>query len=274
MNWWQVEEREYSAFDIDIAKWMSPKPFGVSGCFRLKDESEFMVQAVESHLDWLDEAVLVVQESADNTVELAHELAAKHDKVRVVEYPVQPHFIDHPLFKTEPINSIYSFVYLSNFALSQCKYSWIAKTEGDVIALDTFGEIIGRVRVAPTDWRLYGRVILNVAGEGRDLVSWENPRNGGWDECVIPNNPNMAHFVRRDKWEVMDAPNIPWECMGWSAFHMKRCKAEFLPVWNGEHYVPRDKEHAIPAIRNYNAKHGYPGKDNPLGIDELFEVEL
>ena len=275
MNWWQVEEREHSEWDIDIVKWMSPKPFGISGCFRLKDESEFMVKAVESHLPYLDEAVLVVQDSKDNTVELALELAKKHDKVHVYKYPVEPHFIDHPQFHTEPINSLYSFVYFSNWALSRCNYSWIAKTEGDVICLPTMENIVKRIHNAPTDWRYYGRVILNVAGANKDLISFDNPRNGGWDECVVPNDPNMAHFVRRSKWEVMDAPNIPAECMGWSAMHMKRCKQEFLPgPWNGERYVPFEPDDVEAALTVYNNRNGYPGPDNPLGIEELYEVRL
>lgn len=273
MNWFQADEREFAEYDIDIQAWMRPKPFGVSGCFRLRDESQFMEQAILSHLPYLTEAVLIVQESADNTVELAYELAARDEKIRVVEYPVIPHFIDHPEFFTEPTNSIYSFVYLSNWALAQCRYSWIAKTEGDVICLSSFANIIDQINAHPGEPRLYGRVILNVAGAGCNQVSWDNPRNGGWDEAVFPNNPNYVHFVRRDKWEVLDAV-IPQSCMGWSALHMKRCKREMLPVWNNETYVPFDREHVRLAVADYNRRAGgYPASDDPLGADCIYEED-
>ena len=272
----QVLERDYKAFDIDDEAWRAPKPFGISGCFRLKDEAEFMCAAVESHLPYLDEAVLAVQPSQDNTVELAYLLQRTHpDKVRVVEYPVSPHFIDHPDFHTDAENSIHSFVYLSNWALAQCRYSWIAKTEGDVIALSSFGRVVQTVKMYPDRRALYGRVILNVAGAARDCISWENPRNGGWDECVIPNHPDF-HFIRRDKWEVMVHPgDIQTVCMGWSALHMKRCKAEFLPgTFNGERYVEWTRESVARACQTYNQTRGaYPGNDgDALGQgDYLYE---
>ena len=267
----QVLEREYSDFDIDEIKWQSPKLFGISGCFRLKDESEFMVQAVESHLPYLDEAVLVVQPSKDNTVELARMLDEKHDKVRVVEYPVSPHFIDEPEFHTDPENSIYSFVYLSNYALSQCRYSWICKVEGDVVALSTTKRIVDLIHENKYRDMYYGRVILNVAGKDIDQVSWDNPRNGGWDEGFFPNDPRKVSFVKRAKWEVCES-RIQNICMGFSALHMKRCKEEHLPVWNGERYVPYTKEWVKQALDNYNKTVSpYPAHDEADGAPCLFE---
>ena len=230
-----------------------------------------MVQAIESHLPYLDEALLVTQPSKDNTVELARELVKKYpDKVRLIEYPVNIYFIDKPEFHTIPDNSIYSFVYLSNFALSKCKYQWVAKTEGDVICLSSFKKIVDAINITPHEPKLFGRVILNVAGEKVDQISATNVRNGGWDESTFYNNPDLGQFIRRDKWEVFD-----WKghsiCMGWSALHAKRCKREHLPIWNGEIYVPFTRESVKRTLQNFNAYNGYPGIDSPVGEDCLFE---
>lgn len=265
-----ILEDEYKHFDIDIDEWRKPKPFGISGCFRLCNEAQFMVEAVESHLPYLDEALLVVQPSTDGTVELARSLQRKHpDKVRVIEYPVNVYFIDKPEFHTVPDNSIYSFVYLSNYALSQCKYQWVAKTEGDVICLSSFNNIVDRI-TPESKPMYYGRVILNVAGENIDKFSATNPRNGGWDECVLYNTPDLGYFVKRDKWEVLE-----WRgesvCMGWSALHMKRCKAGKTDGWNGEVYVDWIPDNVKSVLRNFNAQNGYPGIDSPLGEPCLFE---
>ncbi len=263
-----ILEDAYKDWDIDFEEWKKPKPFGISGCFRLCDESEFMVQAIESHLPYLDEALLVTQPSKDNTVQLARELAKKHDKVRLIEYPENIYFIDKPEFHTVPDNSIKSFVYLSNYALSQCKYQWVAKTEGDVICLSTFQNIVDRIKAEPDKRTAYGRVILNVAGANVDQVSATNPRNGGADEWVGYNHPDVGKFVKRDKWEVYTGHT---ECMGWSALHMKRCKQEHLPVWNNEIYVPYTPESVRQTLTNFNRYNGYPGHDNPLGEPCLFE---
>ena len=62
-----------------------------------------------------------------------------------------------------------------------------------------------------------------IAKRCLDKVSWENPRNGGGDECFMPNDPALTRFFRRDKWEVA-VPNCPSDCLGWALMHMKRCK--------------------------------------------------
>jgi hypothetical protein len=266
-----AHERQYAEFDIDLDAWATPKPFGISGCFRLRNESEFMVQAVESFLPWLDEAVLVVQPSDDDTVGLAEELALKHDKVRVEHYPFVPYQIGTQEHYQEPPNSVHHLVHMSNWALSRCKYSWIAKVEGDVIALSTFAGTVAQVRQNPDASRYYGLVILNLAGDGTKF-SATNPRNHGWDEAVFNNHPRW-HFVRHDKWESVQH----WErsgeneCMGWSLYHMKRCKAGYRDGWNDEVYLEMTPENLAGALQNYNRRHQYPGNDDPLGESALFE---
>lgn len=260
----QVLEREFAEFDIDTEHWRAKKPFGISGCFRLRDEAQFMERSILSHLDYLDEAVLVTQPSNDDTVEIAERMAKENPKIKHFHYPFDVRFINHPLWTGTAENSIYSFVYLSNWALSLCRYSWIAKTEGDVICLPQFERIVDAVNADPMADRYYGRVILNVAGENADMISLENPRNGGLDEAVFPNDPSY-HFYLNGKWESVHIHNAV--CFGWSALHMKRSKAEFLPgPWNGEHYIPWTPENVAIACEAYNALNGYPGNDNdPLG---------
>ncbi|MCJ7621301.1 MAG: hypothetical protein MUP64_13910, partial [Anaerolineae bacterium] len=197
-EWWRVLEPGLEEFDIDMNAWRAVKPFGISGCFRVCNDAEFLEPAIVSHLPWLDEAVIALQPSTDQTEAIAERLEQKHAKVRIVRYPARPHFIDVPEFHKDPVNSIRSFVYLSNWALAQCRYSWVARIEADVIALSTFGEIRRRIQAERDAWRYYGRVILNVAGRHCDGISKENPRNGGWDEGVFPCHPEAAHFTKAE----------------------------------------------------------------------------
>jgi hypothetical protein len=267
-RWHKVREWQFQQFNIDMATWEQPHGFGISGCFRVRNDHEFLYEAVTSHLPYLDEAVIALQPSDSETEAVVAELE-KLPKVRVVRYPVAPVFITDPEWESVPENSIRSFVYLSNWALSQCRYSWIARIEADVICLSSFGNIVERVKNEPDKKILYGRVILNVAGRDRDQVSATNPRNGGWDECVFPNNP-AYRFTRRPKYEVLENPYAS-ECMGWSALHMKRCKADKIG-WNNETYLPFTPEGVAKALHDFNAVNAYPGKDNPLGEPCLFEL--
>lgn len=228
-----------------------------------------MEKSIKSHLKWLDEVVLAVQPSDDNTIEIAARLAKTTPKIKVYKYPVVPHFIDHPDFAKDPVNSIYSFVFFSNWALSKCAYSWIAKTEGDVICLDPFEEIVKHIRKEPDVTRYYGRYILNVAGEKCDKISLQKPRNHGLDEAVFNNNPNLYHFEHGGKWEVIEAHDKKYN--GFSALHMKRCKKKYKDGFQNEEWIDFTHENVANALALYNSTiDKYRGPDNPLGPDYLF----
>jgi hypothetical protein len=261
------------SYEIDWQEWQDrKKPFGISGCFRLRNESEFMEQAILSHLPYLDEAVLVVQPSDDGTQEIAERMAYENHKVSVFLYPYIPDWIATPGFYEKDPDRPGHLVHMSNWALSKCKYSWICKVEGDVICLSSFRKIVDAVKSDPSRQHYYGRVILNVAGENCDQISVTNPRNGGWDEAVFPNDPGRYHFVRSGKWEMVPT-NGPATCLGWSGLHMKRCKAVHLPVWNGEQYAPYARGNVSEVLSAFNASNPYPGPDNPLGEECLFELQ-
>lgn len=259
---------------IDFDAWRAPKLPGISACIRVRNESQFMRAAVRSVIDLVDEVVLLVQPSDDNTLELAHELADTYQKVNVYYYPLVPDWIDTAGFYAKDPDAPGHMVHMSNYALSKCSYSWVLKVEGDVIALPTLKGILQFVREQLDKPVYYGLVILNVAGRNMDKISWENPRNGGWDEAIFPNHPDLVRFHRRNKWEVaVPADNLLSVCSGWALLHMKRCKLGKDEAWNGEHYVDWTPDVVNEALRNYNQVHGYPATDDPFGRHVLYGEE-
>jgi hypothetical protein len=258
---------------IDFDAWQQrEKPAGISACIRVRNESQFMGAAVRSIVELVDEVVLLVQPSDDNTLEIAHELAEVYSKVNVYYYPLVPDWIDTEGFYKKNPNEPGHIVHMSNYALSKCNYSWILKIEGDVIALPTLKNIIQNVRDNIDKPVYYGLVILNVAGRDMNKISWENPRNGGWDEALFPNNPARARFIRRSKWEVVDH-DLPNQCMGWALLHMKRCKVGKDESWDNEHYVDWTPDVVDEALRNYNKVYEYPAKDDPFGRHVLYTTD-
>lgn len=270
----EVIEREYSEFDISVSEWRNKeKPHGISGMFRLKNEAEFMEWAIKSHMPWLDEAVLIVQESEDATVEIAYQLQNVYgEKIKIFEYPFNVTQIASKDHFDKPTNSVYHFVHLTNYGLSKCSYSHIAKIEGDVIAMPTFQHIRDLVDLNPEARRYYGRVGFNIAGEEMTHFSYTNPRNAGWDEAVFNNDP-FFHCIRYDKWEsinMQDFRHIPgiMENPGWSFIHTKRCKKNANQ--GTERWEPLDKDVIIKALENYGKSSPYPGNDN-FADDSLFD---
>jgi len=254
---------------IDYDNWRKPKPQGVSACIRVRNEAQFMERAVMSVIDMVDEVVLCTQPSDDDTLYIAAMLSHNNDKVKVHHYPAIPAWIDTPEFYAGDPDEYGHLVHMSNYALSKCSYSWILKIEGDVIALPYLADMLATVRTQTTPV-YYGIVILNVAGENMDKISLENPRNGGWDEAIFPNNPDVCKFHRSNKWEVA-IPQCPRVSLGWGLLHMKRCKEGKTDGWNGEQYIEWTQENVERALGWYNANSPYPAIDNmPLG----FPVEI
>jgi hypothetical protein len=143
--------------------------------------------------------------------------------------------------------------------------------EADVVALSSFQyvrDVIDSNKVP----MLYGRVLLNLAGDKCNMFSNTHPRNGGWDEAVFPNHPSLVKFEKADKWEYL-AATVPHACLGWSGLHLKRCKAKYAPGWNDELYLTFERVHVRKALKVYNGGE-YPGPDDPLGAECLYEKTL
>jgi hypothetical protein len=234
-----------------------------------------MAPAILSHLPFLDEAVLVVQPSDDNTLELAYDLADKYRRIKVFEYPLIPDWIDTKGFYEKDPDQPGHLVHMSSWALSKCSYSWIVKVEGDVVCLPAFSLVRQRINSHNHEPHYYGRVVLNIAGENMDQISKENPRNGGVDEAVVPNSPNY-HFIRRSKWEVLEGPlGNPFTCMGLSGLHMKRCKEGKTDSWNDETYIPLCRETIVQVLRDHGP---WPGEvmtaedEIDLNWDSIIEI--
>jgi hypothetical protein len=261
---------------IDFAAWRAKhKPHGISACIRVRNESQFMRAAVRSVVGIVDEVVLCVQPSDDNTREIAIALEQEYPgKVKAYYYPLVPDWIDTRGFYEKDPNQPGHMVHMSNWALSKCRYSWILKVEGDVIALPTLKGFIERALTDNVPM-YYGIVILNVAGPNMDKISWEHPRNAGADEAIFVNDCDAVRFARRSKWEVaVPAPHIQSVSLGWGLTHLKRCKHLKDDGWNGEHYVPFDKDTVTEALRNYNMQSPYPAIDGyPFGHPCLFTDE-
>lgn len=268
----KVYERKFSNYDINIDEWLSDKPFGISGCFRLKNEAQFMRASILSHLEYLDEAVLVVQKSDDDTVNLAIDLAHHYpDKIRVEVYPFDVNPIASSAHFTSPENSVYTMMHLTNWAISRCRFSWIAKTEGDVIALKTFAKIRQTIESNPNDTLYYGRVGFNVAMPNGSFFPYEFPRNAGWDEAIFNNCPHW-HCVRNDKWESINLHEHKDQLvnMGWSFIHTKRMK-DGVRKSSVESWRSLNENAIRESLDEYNLRHGYPGDDNPTGIEALWD---
>ena len=101
-------------YNIPIKWFYEDKPKWISWVARLKNAEHFLEVCIESHLPFLDELILVDNESTDSTRKICKVLQKKYpDKVRFYEYK---HYV-HPYSENSgdiPSNSIHSMAYYYN----------------------------------------------------------------------------------------------------------------------------------------------------------------
>ena len=74
----EVVERKHKAFDVSLAHRDRDKPHGISGMMRLRNDMDFTEESIVSHLPWLDELVIILQPSEDETEDLAYTLEQRY----------------------------------------------------------------------------------------------------------------------------------------------------------------------------------------------------
>lgn len=133
----------YALKNSDFMSLDNPRPLGLSGHMRAKDEAITLRASVLSCIDVLDELILVVQPSKDETCEIARALSDEHPKIRLYTYEpeVMPFVGSHvPLNGSvdtscsfPPENSIHNFAHYYNFALTKIKYKYSLRIDADQI---------------------------------------------------------------------------------------------------------------------------------------------
>ncbi|MEH2289744.1 glycosyltransferase [Nostoc sp.] len=116
---------------------------GISGLMRVRNEEEFLALTIESWIDYVDELVIVFHQCTDKTPQIIEAFIQKHpQKIRAFHY--LPHVYS---FCTKEqveldVTDIHSFVFYSNFGLSQTQYKICVYIDGDCIGIPEKLEII------------------------------------------------------------------------------------------------------------------------------------
>jgi glycosyltransferase involved in cell wall biosynthesis len=126
---WALRKLFSRAPALGLAPHPGGRPRGISALVRVKNEEEWIEPCLLSVGDAVDELIVVDNGSTDGTSEILARVARTlGPKVTLFSRPG----LDH--------------VDLSNFALSQAKYRWVLKWDGDFVARTTGPHAIARLR--------------------------------------------------------------------------------------------------------------------------------
>lgn len=111
---------------------ISNRKDGVSGFMRVKNGGDTIFHCVESHIDILDEVLIVYNKCTDNTEEEINRLIRKYpSKIKIIEYEPEVYPIGSELHRKENEYSVHSLVNYYNFSLSNTSYQWCMKLDDD-----------------------------------------------------------------------------------------------------------------------------------------------
>ena len=124
---------------------------GISGYMRVRDEEQFLALAIESHLPFLDELVIVYNACTDRTPEIAAEYAQRYpDKVRVFHYEPEAYPPGTAEFVNLPPDSPHSLVNYYNFTLCQTTCRVAMKVDADHVLIPE--KINSVIRIVRNPW--------------------------------------------------------------------------------------------------------------------------
>ena len=183
---------------------------GVSAMVRVLNEETKIAHSLRSILPIVDEILLVDNGSEDSTLEVVNRVKANHDpegKIRVLSYP---HRISRygPEHGATAGNSVHSFVYYNNWVISQARFKYMLKWDGDMVLVreirDEFGAFLSSIqRGRWTAWTIKGQTVYR----GLDGAFFLSKGEVNQEVEVFPTS-YRCRFRKREAWEGLKRP--PW----------------------------------------------------------------
>lgn len=108
----------------------------ISWFARLRNWWEFLEQVIESHIPYLDEIILVDNNSDDNTREICEKMQKKYPKIiKIVKYEPEVYKLWTKEYSEVSENSVHDMSYYYNRVLSKTTYKYAIKIDDDHIVI-------------------------------------------------------------------------------------------------------------------------------------------
>lgn len=130
---------DYSEFQVNINEFDKEKLDGVSGILLVMNDEEFLRTSIESSIGFLDELIIVYNETTKKSIEIIQEMKRKYpEKIKVYKYLPKLYIgelneKDYLYARSLPENSIHLLANYCNYALSKCNYKYVMKIDSDQV---------------------------------------------------------------------------------------------------------------------------------------------
>ena len=104
---------------------------GISAFMRIKNGEDYLKATILSIINQVDEIICVFNDCNDNTENILVELENEYSKIKVYKYIPQVYVMNSEKYLETEENSVHSFSYYSNFALSKTTKKYCIKIDDD-----------------------------------------------------------------------------------------------------------------------------------------------
>ena len=195
----------------------------ISGFARLRDSALYLEKVIEAHLPYLDEIVLVDNNSQDNTWEICQSLQVKHpEKIRIFQYLPEVYRLWTDEYQTCPENSVHDMSYYYNWTLSQTSYQYAMKIDDDHLPLPKeFEKIRAEVLHGKYKNKFLALGLYNIKQrEGGLELDLQHPLAGIYGDFGIFPVSELTYFVKDRRCENF-IHRLNWKRWGLALFHLK-----------------------------------------------------
>lgn len=134
----------------------------------MKNGDDFLKAAIESHLPYLDELVLVDNGSDDATWSICKEFANKYpNKIKAYQYPYDIRQVGDSK-SDSGADSVHSIAYYYNWAFSKSTYQYVMKVDDDNILIpEVWEKIRKKLESKPDSYLAYWG--YNLMAKGNEI---------------------------------------------------------------------------------------------------------
>ncbi len=213
--------------NIPISWFTEKKPLWISWVARLKNGDDFLEKVIESHIHFLDEIILVDNQSIDNTREICLKLQKKYpEKIKFFEY----NYDVYPPWTEECIasNSIHSLAYYYNWCFSKTKYQYVMKLDDDNLFLAEKWQKLRKyiLKNRPNKYLVYWWYNLIKDKKWKKWIPINYKYSGKYWDHWIYKVSKQTYYIQWKYFEEFKN-NLFYMRNGFSFFHLKFLKKQF-----------------------------------------------
>ena len=195
--------------------WKKHRTDGISGFMRLQNEAEFADRAIATHIDGVDELVIVTNNCSDDTPAICRHWERLYpDKIRLQEYEPKLIASGTPEALTIDSRSPHCMANLCNYALALTNRKIVIQIGGDDCAVSArFGHVCDYVRRAlprKARYPIYGLNLALIEGHLAIYNSFRLAAGGPGDRARKQDTPPVIagdqcfYYVDETCWHTID----------------------------------------------------------------------